>query len=86
MWILCEAPKGSNFFEAQSQTDNKVLISDTCETVIYSRSQGADGYRLVAQRGRDNFFVGPAPERGVESDTNAQLLEVARQLKAVVLA
>ena len=85
MWILAEAPKGSNFYEAQTQTGNRVLISDTCDTVIYSRSQGADGYRLVAQRGRDTFFDGPAPVRGVESDTNKQLLEVARQLGAVVL-
>jgi len=85
MWILTEAPKGSNFYEAQSQTGNRALISDTCDTVIYSRSQGADGYRLVAQRGRDTFFVGPAPVRGIASDTNVQLLEVARQLNAVVL-
>ena len=86
MWILTEAPRGSNFYEAQSTTGNKALISDTCETVIYARSQGADGYRLVAQRGRETFFVGPAPVRGVEADINAQLMEIARQLHAVVLA
>ncbi len=85
MWILTEAPRGSNFFEAQSQTGNKALISDTCETVIYARSQGADGHRIVAQRGRETFFIGPAPVRGVETDINAQLMEIARQLQAVVL-
>ena len=85
MWILTEAPKGSNYYEAQSQTGNRVLISDTCEMVIYSRSQGADGYRLIAQRGRDSFFIGPAPVRGEQTDTNTTLIEVARQLGAVVL-
>ena len=85
MWILTEAPRGSNFFEAQSQTGNKALISDTCETVIYARSQGADGHRIVAQRGRETFFIGPAPVRGVETDINAQLMDIARQLQAVVL-
>jgi hypothetical protein len=85
MWILTEAPRGSNFYEAQSQTGNKALISDTCETVIYARSQGADGHRLVAQRGRETFFLGPAPVRGVEADMTAQIMEIARQLQAVVL-
>jgi hypothetical protein len=85
MWILTEAPRGSNFYEAQSQTGNKALISDTCETVIYARSQGADGHRLVAQRGRETFFLGPPPVRGVEADMNAQIMEIARQLHAVVL-
>ena len=86
MWILTEAPRGSNFYEAQSTTGNKALISDTCETVIYARSQGADGYRIVAQRGRETFFMGPTPVRGVEVDMNAQMMEIARQLGAVVLA
>jgi hypothetical protein len=86
MWILTEAPRGSNFYEAQSQTGNKALISDTCETVIYARSQGVDGHRLVAQRGRETFFIGPAPVRGVDVDITAQLMDVARQLNAVVLA
>jgi hypothetical protein len=85
MWILTEAPRGSNFYEAQSQTGNKALISDTCETVIYARSQGADGHRIVAQRGRETFFIGPAPVRGVEADMTAQMMEIARQLNAVVL-
>lgn len=86
MWILTEAPRGSNFYEAESTTGNRALISDTCDTVIYARSQGADGHRLVAQRGRDTFFVGPAPVRGVAADVKAQLMEIARQLNAVVLA
>ncbi len=85
MWILTEAPRGSNYYEAQSTTGNKALISDSCETVIYARSQGADGYRIVAQRGRETFFMGPTPVRGVEVDMNAQMLEVVRQLGAVAL-
>jgi hypothetical protein len=85
MWILTEAPRGSNFYEAQSTTGNKALISDTCDTVIYARSQGADGYRIVAQRGRETFFMGPTPVRGVEVDMTAQMMTLARQLGAIVL-
>jgi hypothetical protein len=85
MWILTEAPKGSNYYEADSTTGNKVLISDSCDMVIYARSQGADGFRLISQRGRESFFVGPAPVRGVSADTNGQLLEIAAQLNAVML-
>jgi hypothetical protein len=85
MWILSEAPKGSNFYEAQSQTGNKTLISDTCETVIYARSQGSDGHRIVAQRGRETFFIGPTPVRGVPVDLTAQMLDIAQQLNAVIL-
>jgi hypothetical protein len=76
MWILAEAPKGSNFYEAQSQAGNKVLISDSCETVIYARSQGSDGHRIVAQRGRETFFLGP-PVRGAETDMTSQMLDLA---------
>jgi hypothetical protein len=83
MWILAEAPKGSNFFEAQSQAGNKVLISDSCDTVIYASSQGSDGHRIVAQRGRDTFFLGPSV-RGAETDMTPQMLDLARQLQAVM--
>jgi len=83
MWIFAEAPKGSNFYEAQSQAGNKVLISDSCETVIYARSQGSDGHRVVAQRGRETFYLGP-PVRGAETDMTAQMLDLARQLQAVM--
>jgi hypothetical protein len=85
MWILSEAPRGSNYYEAESTTGNKVLISDTCETVIYARSMGADGHRIIAQRGRETFLVGPAPVRGVVVDMTAKMLDIARQLNAVVL-
>lgn len=85
MWILTEAPKGSSFYESQSSCGNKALISDSCDTVIFARSQGMEGYRIVAQRGRESFFVGPAPVHGVVSDIDAQMLDIARQLNAVVL-
>ncbi len=86
MWILTVAPRGSNYYEADSQTGNKALISDTCETVIFARSQGTDGHQLVAQRGRDTFLVGPAPVRGVTSDMNAQMADIAKRLGAIILA
>ena len=85
MWILTEAPRGSTYYESQSLTGNKALISDTCDTVIYARSQGMDGHRVIAQRGRESFFIGAAPVRGVEADVNAQMLDIARQLGAIVL-
>lgn len=86
MWIMTVAPRGSNYYEADSQTGNKALISDTCETVIFARSQGSDGHQLVAQRGRDTFLVGPPPVRGVTGDMEAQMAAIAKQLGAVILA
>ena len=85
MWMLTVVPRGSNFYEADSQTGNKALISDTCETVIFARSQGSEGHQIVAQRGRETFLVGPAPVRGVAADMNAQMLAIAKQLNAVIL-
>ena len=85
MWILTEAPKGSAFYETQSLTGNKALISDTCDTVIFARMQGMDSHRIVALRGRESFLIGPAPVRGAETDINAQLLDIARQLNAIIL-
>ncbi len=85
MWILTEAPKGSTFYESQSLTGNKALISDTCDTVIFARMQGMEGHRIVALRGRETFLIGPALARGGDVDINAQLLDIARQLNAVIL-
>ncbi len=85
MWILTEAPRGSAFYEPQSLTGNTTLISDTCETVIYARMQGAEGHRIIAQRGRETFLIGAAPVRGVDNDVNAKLLDIARQLNALIL-
>jgi len=86
MWILTEAPKGSNYYEAESQTGNRALISDTCDMVIFARSQGQEGHRIVAQRGRETFYLGAAPVRGVDGNLNAHMMELARKLGAVVLA
>ena len=85
MWILTEAPKGSAFYDSQSLTGNKALISDTCDTVIYARMQGMDGHRIIAMRGRDTFLIGAPLPRGSEAGIDAQLLDIARQLNAIVL-
>jgi hypothetical protein len=85
MWILTEAPKGSMAYDPQSTTGNLALISDTCDTVIFARSQGMEGHRIVAMRGRDTFLIGPAPEPGVAVDLRAQMLDVAKQLHALIV-
>ncbi len=86
MWILTEAPKGSAFYDSQSLTGNKALISDTCDTVIHARMQGMEGHRIVAMRGRESFLIGPALARGAEAGIDAQLLDIARQLNAIILS
>jgi hypothetical protein len=48
--------------------------------------QGMDGHRIVALRGRESFLIGPALARGAEAEINAQLLDIARQLNAVILS
>ena len=86
MWMVVEAPRSSNFFENESPTGNRVLINDTSDLVIYARSQGADGFRLIGQRGKETFMVGPAPVRGVPGDMAGALMDLAKQLGAIVMA
>ena len=40
----------------------------------------------MAQRGRETFYLGAAPVRGVDGNLNAHMMELARKLGAVVLA
>jgi len=86
MWMLVEAPKSSNFFETDSPTGNRILVCDTSEIVIYARSLGPEGFRIIGQRGKETFMVGPAPVRGVAADVGAQLLDIAKQLSAIVMS
>lgn len=39
---------------------------------------------MVAQRGRETFFIAAALVRGIESDMNAKMLDMTRQLNAIV--
>jgi hypothetical protein len=86
MWMLVEAPRSSNFFETESPTGNRVLINDSSDLVIYARSLGADGFRIIGQRGKETFMIGPMPTRGVTADVTGHLMAIAKQLGAIVMA
>ena len=86
MWMVVEAPRSSNFFETDSPTRNRVLINDSSDLVIYARSQGADGFRIIGQRGKETFMIGAAPVRGVAGDVTKDLLDLATKLGAIVMA
>ena len=57
MWFLVQVVKGSKHYEAESQVDNHVLISDTTEMVISGRAMGSDGYRFEVRKGNEAFII-----------------------------
>lgn len=57
MWFLVQVVKGSKHYEAESQVNNQVLISDTTDMVLSGRAMGTDGYRFEARKGNENFVV-----------------------------
>lgn len=85
MWMLVEAPRSSNFFENESPTGNRILINDSSDLVIYARSLGADGFRIIGQRGKETFMIGPMPTRGVTANVTGHLMDIAKQLDAIIM-
>ena len=57
MWFLVQVVKGSKHYEAESQVDNQVLISDTTDMVISGRAMGTEGYRFEARKGNESFVI-----------------------------
>lgn len=57
MWFLVQVVKGSKHYEAESQVDNHVLISDTSEMVISGKALGAEGFRFEARKGNESFVI-----------------------------
>jgi hypothetical protein len=85
MWMLVEAPRSSNFFENESPTGNRILINDSSDLVIYARSLGADGFRIIGQRGKETFMIGAMPTRGVAANVTGHLMDIAKQLGAIIM-
>ena len=85
MWLLVEVVKGSKYYDAESQVANRVLISDSSETVIAGRSMGTDGYRFEARKGSESFvvqdFSGPQRSGAVAE----AFLVLARQIGAALV-
>jgi hypothetical protein len=86
MWFLVQVVKGSRHYEADSQVNNQVLISDTSELVISGRAMGTDGYRFEARKGNENFvvrdFKGSQPSGLLAEKFDA----LARQMGALSIA
>ncbi len=50
MWFLVSVVKGSKYYEADSQIDNRMLISDTTEMIVSGYSTGTGSYRFEGRR------------------------------------
>lgn len=84
MWFLVSVERGNKHFEADSQTGNRVLMSDTSEMVISCRSTGGNsGYRFEARKGNESFIVGEYPGVPVEGLLARKFAELAQQVGAI---
>ena len=57
MWLLVSVVKGNKYYDPESQVGNRVLISDSNDTVISGRTMGMDGYRFEVRKGNESFVV-----------------------------
>lgn len=85
MWFLVSVERGNKHFEADSQTGNRVLMSDTSEMVISCRSMGGNsGYRFEARKGNESFVFSEYAGVPVAGLLAAKFAELAQQVGAVI--
>jgi hypothetical protein len=85
MWILASVVKGSRHFETDSPIGNRVLISDTSETVISGRASHHEGYRFEARMGNESFIVRDFVGAQTPAMLATQFLAMAQQMGAVIV-
>lgn len=85
MWFLFHVVKGSKHYEAESQVENRVLVSDTTEMTISGRSLG-DGYRFEARKGNETFVVRDFPGAQAPGTLATKFTALAHQMGALVIA
>jgi hypothetical protein len=87
MWFLVSVERGNKHYEPDSQTGNRVLMSDTSEMVISCRSTGGNsGYRFEARKGNESFIVAEYPGISPEGLLAAKFAELTQQVGAVAMA
>jgi hypothetical protein len=85
MWFLVSVVKGSRHFETDSPIDNRVLISDTSETVISGRASYPEGYRFEARVGNETFILCDYPGTHTQGVLVARFLAMAQQMGALTV-
>lgn len=85
MWFLVSVVRGNKHYEPESQVGNRVLISDTTDTVITARSSGTEGYRFEARKGNETFIVSDYPKELPQGVLLKNFLALAKQMGALVV-
>jgi hypothetical protein len=85
MWFLVSVVKGSKYYEADSQIDNRMLISDTTEMIVSGYSTGTGSYRFEMRRGNEAFTLQEL-SKGINKEAmTAKFLHLAAELGARTL-
>jgi hypothetical protein len=85
MWFLVSVVKGSKFYEADSQIDNRIMISDTTDMVVTGYATGLGGYRFEMRKGNEAFTMQEMPKGTPKETLVALFLGLARQLGATTI-
>ena len=82
MWFLVSVVKGSKYFEADSQIDNKLMISDTTDMIISGYSMGTGGYRFEMRKGNEAVTLQEFAKGQSKEAITAKFIELAAKVGA----
>ena len=82
MWFLVSVVKGSKYFEADSQIDNKLMISDTTDMIISGYSMGTGGYSFEMRKGNEAFTLQEFAKGQSKEAITAKFIELAAKVGA----
>ena len=85
MWFLVSVVKGSKYFEADSQIDNKLMISDTTDMIISGYSMGTGGYRFETRKGNETFTLQEFAKGQSKEAITAKFIELAAMVGATTV-
>jgi hypothetical protein len=85
MWFLVSVVKGSKYYEADSQIDNRILISDTTDMVVTGYSTGTGNYRFEMRKGNEAFTMQEFGKGMTKEQLLGKFQEFAGQLGAKIL-
>ncbi len=86
MWFLVSVVKGSKYYEADSQIDNRIMISDTTDMVVTGYSTGTGAYRFEMRKGNEAFTMQEFAKGLSKEALLAKFEEFAAQLGAKAIA
>lgn len=86
MWFLVSVVKGSKYYEADSQIDNRILISDTTDMVVTGYATGTGSYRFEMRKGNEAFTMQEMAKGLTKEALTARFILLAEQLGARSIA